>query len=92
MNIEVVPVVAITVICYLIGMLCKASEHFPDKWIPVVMGVFGAGIGMEAWLSVPEFPADSWLTALEVGIASGLAATGVNQIYKQASKEDKTNE
>lgn len=88
MALDVVPVAAITAICYLIGAGCKtAADHIPDKWIPVIVGVFGAMLGVAAWLSIPQFPADNWLTAIEVGIASGLASTGVNQVYKQLTKE-----
>ena len=32
---------------------------------------------------VPDFPATDYLTAVAVGIVSGLAATGVNQVFKQ---------
>lgn len=39
------------------------------------------------YLSVPDFPASDPLTAAAVGIASGLAATGMNQIYKQMKNE-----
>jgi len=37
---------------------------------------------------MPEMADLHILTAVAVGIVSGLAATGVNQIYKQAGKED----
>lgn len=83
MNLEIVPVVSITVVCYLIGALVKANEVWPDKYIPCIVGFFGAALGLAAWLTIPSFPADSWLTALEIGIASGLASTGVNQVFKQ---------
>lgn len=92
MNLDIVPVASITTICYLLGMLCKAADHFPDKYIPVAMGILGALLGMAAWLSIPAFPADSWLAALEVGVASGLASTGVNQIWKQITKEESSDE
>jgi ribonucleotide monophosphatase NagD (HAD superfamily) len=32
---------------------------------------------------MPDYPAKDILTAIAVGIVSGLAATGTNQIYKQ---------
>ena len=38
------------------------------------------------YINVPDFPAADPLTALAVGIVSGLAATGADQIIKQASK------
>ena len=36
---------------------------------------------------MPDFPATDYITAVAVGIVSGLAATGVNQIGKQLGKE-----
>lgn len=86
MSLEVVPVVSITVICYLIGAVIKATGKL-DKYIPCFVGFCGAALGLAGWLTIASFPADTWLTALEIGIASGLASTGVNQIYKQFTKE-----
>ena len=34
---------------------------------------------------MPDFPAGDIITAIAVGIVSGLAATGAHQIYKQLS-------
>ena len=79
-------VAAITVICYLIGMGCKASGKI-DKWIPVIVGAIGAALGVIGMHTVPDFPATDILNALAVGIASGLASTGVNQIVKQLSQD-----
>lgn len=36
---------------------------------------------------IPDFPANDVLNAIAVGIVSGLASTGVNQIYKQVKKD-----
>ena len=38
------------------------------------------------YINVPDFPATDPLTAMAVGIVSGLAATGEDQIIKRASK------
>jgi ribonucleotide monophosphatase NagD (HAD superfamily) len=38
--------------------------------------------------TIPDFPATDILNALAVGIASGLASTGVNQIVKQLSQDN----
>jgi hypothetical protein len=35
---------------------------------------------------IPGYPADNIMDAIAVGIVSGLAATGANQIGKQMSK------
>ena len=87
MNLEIVPVISVTVVCYLVGAIVKAAERF-DKYIPCVVGLCGAALGLAGWLTIAGFPADSWLTALEIGIVSGLASTGVNQVFKQLRKEE----
>lgn len=74
---------AITVICYLIGLACKASEKIADKFIPVIVGVFGGILGVIGMYTIAEFPASDILTAVAVGIVSGLASTGVDQVFKQ---------
>ena len=38
---------------------------------------------MVGMLVIADFPANDYLTAVAVGIVSGLAATGVDQINKQ---------
>lgn len=82
---EIVSVPAIVIICYLIGLGCKAvgSEKL-DKFIPTICGVCGAIIGLVTFLTIPEFiVGNNWLSAVATGVVSGLASTGVNQIYKQ---------
>lgn len=80
-------VAAITVICYLIGMGCKATGKI-DKFIPVIVGVVGGILGVVGWKTIAQFPAEDILNAIAVGIASGLASTGVNQIVKQLSQSN----
>lgn len=83
----VATVACIIVICYLVGMACKASGKV-DKWIPVIVGAAGAVLGVIGLYTIPEFPAKDILNALAVGIASGLASTGANQIVKQLSQSE----
>ena len=78
-----VTVLPIVVICYLAGMGCKAWSKIPDKLIPVIVGTVGGIIAIPAMYIMPEFPAKDVITAISVGIWSGLASTGVNQVYKQ---------
>ena len=75
-------VAAITVIAWLIG---EAAKLFPldNKWIPVICGVCGGILGVVGMYTMPDFPAGDIMTAAAVGIVSGLAATGVDQIGKQ---------
>lgn len=83
MTFGIASVAVISVICYLIGMVVKATG-LNNKWIPCICGVSGAALGVVAWvISVPDFPATDPLTAVAVGIVSGLAATGINQAVKQ---------
>lgn len=86
-NIGIASVAAITVICYLAGLIAKALP-LDDRYIPIVCGVCGAVLGVAGlYLGLPDFPAGDPLTALAVGIVSGLAATGANQVFKQLGKE-----
>lgn len=78
-------VLAIVVICYLIGMAVKVSP-LNDKYIPVIVGFCGGILGVVGLYVIPDFPANDILNAIAVGITSGLASTGVNQIYKQTKK------
>lgn len=83
----VVPVVAITIICYLVGVVCKSTTKVADEKIPAIMGVSGAILGVVASITkMPEFADFHILTAIAVGVASGFAATGINQVFKQAKK------
>lgn len=76
--------IAIIVICYLIGIGAKLIPSIKDDYIPVIVGVFGGILGVVGLYVIPDFPANDILNAISVGIVSGLASTGVNQIYKKA--------
>lgn len=76
--------IAIIVICYLIGIGTKLIPGIKDDYIPVIVGVFGGILGVVGLYVIPDFPANDILNAISVGIVSGLASTGVNQIYKKA--------
>ncbi len=75
-------VAAISVIAYMLGELAKASK-LDNKWIPVICGIAGGVLGIVSLYLVPDFPATDLISAIAVGIVSGLAATGANQIMKQ---------
>lgn len=80
-----VTVVAIVVICYLIGMCVKVSP-VKDELIPCIVGICGGILGVVGMYIMPDFPANDILNAIAVGITSGLASTGANQVYKQLKK------
>ncbi len=82
MDFGIAGVAAITVICFLAGQIIKATS-LDNKWLPCIVGVVGAALGLVGLWVMPDFPAQEPLTALAVGIVSGLASTGVHQIGKQ---------
>jgi hypothetical protein len=85
MEFGIANVIAITVIAYIVGMALKATK-LDNKWIPTACGVVGIALGVAGlYLGVPDFPAADPLTAAAVGGASGLAATGIDQLAKQLS-------
>ena len=81
-NLSFVTVAGITAICYLAG-LCVRLSPLDNRYIPLGCGLLGAALGVAALRLMPGFPADNLIDALAVGIASGLAATGADQLGKQ---------
>jgi hypothetical protein len=75
-------VAVITVLCYLIAALIKTTP-LNNKWLPIICGVLGGILGIIGMNVMPHYPASDPLTAIAVGVASGLAATGTNQVFKQ---------
>lgn len=83
MDFGIASVAVITAIVYIIGLIVKATK-LQNKWIPVICGISGIGLGILALLiGMPDFPAADYLTAAAVGGVSGLAATGIDQTVKQ---------
>jgi hypothetical protein len=90
MNIAELGIAAIPVITVIVFLAVEAVKATPldNKWLPVIAGGFGGILGVVAMLVMPEFPATDPLTAIAIGIVSGLAATGAHQVYKQLTKQD----
>ena len=82
MDFGIVGVAGITVICWLIGQIIKATG-LENKWIPCIVGVAGGLLGVAGLYIIPDYPATEIITAVAVGIVSGMAATGADQIGKQ---------
>lgn len=78
-------VAAISVICYVIGEAVKLSP-FDSKWIPAICGICGGVLGIAGMFIMPDFPAGDHITALAVGMVSGLAATGAYELKAQVKK------
>ena len=89
MNIGELGIAARPVITIIVFLAVEAVKATPldNKWLPVIAGGFGGILGVVAMMVMPEFPATDPLTAIAIGIVSGLAATGAHQVYKQLTKE-----
>lgn len=89
---ELISVPAIAAIVYWVINLIKytANENETFKrFIPLIATALGVVLGVVAYFAVPSIiPADNVLMAILIGGASGLTATGANQIIKQIGKKD----
>lgn len=86
MDLGIAGVASITVICLLAAQGVKATS-MDNKWLPLICGLLGGFLGVAGLYVMPDYPADNIITAIAVGIVSGLAATGANQVYKQLLKD-----
>ena len=89
MDLGIATVAVITVIAFFFGEVAKSITKLDNKWIPVICGAVGALLGVAGMYTIPEFPATDILSAIAVGIVSGMAATGLHQTMKQLSGAEK---
>lgn len=90
MELGVTSVAAITVISYLLGQVVKITP-LSNCFLPLICGVSGGLLGLLSYFLMPSFPAGDVITAIAVGIQSGLAATGAHQAVKQLKAESEKN-
>ena len=76
--------------CYIFGMGLKAWDKFDDRKIPVLMAVSGGVLGVITFFVEPSLLGEvgGIISAIIKGACSGLAATGINQIFKQSKKKE----
>ena len=81
MNFVTIPIIVVA--CYGLVELIKKTP-LESKWYPVVSGAIGSVLAVILYLIAPEIVGmtSPW-SALVGGLASGLAATGTNQVFKQ---------
>ena len=85
---ELIGIPAIVVISYMITETFKMFIN--KKYLPIVAGISGGVLGILSFvLQIDIMPATDIVSALAIGIISGLAATGSNQILKQMKSEEK---
>jgi hypothetical protein len=82
---DLIGIPAIVVISYMITETFKMFIN--KKYLPIVAGISGGMLGVLSFvLQIDIMPATDIVSALAIGIISGLAATGSNQIIKQIKK------
>lgn len=91
LNLISVPAIASAV--YLIIEVLKKAFNNSEKFlrlIPLVSLFIGAIAGVVCFFFIPSIiPATNVVVAIIIGAASGLTATGTNQIIKQLTKDKK---
>ena len=85
---------AITLICYWIGQFFKLvvlKQKRRYKYIPIIVGGLGGALGLIIYFVSPEllFNIKNPFMAIAIGIVSGLASTGGNELVKQILKKEK---
>ena len=88
---ELISVPAIATIVYWVINIIKYAVQENEKFkrfIPLISAALGAILGLVAYYAVPSIiPAANVCVAILIGGASGLTATGTNQIIKQLGKK-----
>ena len=88
LNMISVPAIA-TVVYWIINFIKSATKNNKKvlHFVPLMAAGIGAICGVIAFYACPEIiPAANVAVALVIGAASGLTATGCNQIIKQMSE------
>ena len=85
---DFIAIPAIVVVVYLVAYFLKQMPgELINRLLPAICGTLGLILGLVCYFTLPDFiGAENWLTAAAIGIVSGFSATGVNQVYKQATK------
>lgn len=92
---QIISVPAIATIVYWVVNLIKYATNNNEKFkrfIPLVSAGLGTILGIICYYGIPDIiSASNILVAIISGGASGLSATGCNQIIKQLGKEKEEN-
>jgi len=88
---------AIVIMVYLVAELFKQifkNNKDAKQYIPIICGATGLVLGVVCYCFWPTVitGAENAFTAAAIGTFSGLSATGVNQIWKQITKPNKSEE
>ena len=73
-------------ICLCVGFVIKKIDKIPNNYIPLIMAILGSTINV--WANGLKISPDILLG----GMFSGLASTGLHQLFKQLINVDDTEE
>lgn len=78
---------SIVILCYLVGYILKnlISSEQVDKFIPLIVAVVGIAAAVFA---TTQAGAAVTLDVILGGAVSGLASTGISQVFKQLTKQE----
>ena len=90
---EIVSIPVITILCYFLGeffklVILRKKKRY--KYIPIRVGGIGGILGLLIYYISPEllFNTTNPFVAMAIGIVSGLASTGGNEIVKKILKKE----
>jgi flagellar biosynthesis protein FliQ len=81
--------IIIFLVYWIINLLKSATNNNEKflRFIPLLAAGLGVALSVVIYYTIPSIiVADNVLYAIIIGLSSGLAATGTNQIFKQLSK------
>lgn len=83
----------VVVVLYFIGVMIKKSENISDKFIPMILGILGVLICSlyvfaTSTVSGSQEVAMALFTAITQGVIVAGLSNYVNQLIKQAGKEE----
>lgn len=80
------PYIAITIICYGASEVVKSAKLISDEYIPLVSVFIGIFCSIISLVYGFDIGGGNAIDIFAIGISSGLAAIGINQIPKQIKK------
>lgn len=96
---EYASVPSILILCYFIGEVYKLivkKDKNKYKYIPIIVSTVGGILGVIFYFTYPDMVlnASNPIVAFIIGVVSGAASTGSNQIIKQlfGNKEEENND
>lgn len=89
--------VVVSIVLYLLGVAMKQSEAISDKYIPLLLGIFGVFAAALYVFATSEMQTvQDVLLAVFTSFVQGVLVAGlstyVNQLFKQLKKNDENEE